>query len=272
MPLERVCFVIAPIGLPGSDTRKRSDQVLKHIIRPAAADRGYKAIRADEISEPGIITSQVIQQVVDAPLVIADLTERNPNVFYELAVRHALRKPLVQIIAIGEQIPFDVAGMRTIAVDHHDLDSVEETRAEINKQIAAVESADGHFETPISVAVDLQNLRQSENPERRSLGEVLAAIAELRTTLAAVEQKVADPDRLVGNVVLQHAVRVALEQALREIPLRSARPWEDNALLEHRYVELERQLSRIAALLADRSESGALLDLYRGSRRDKDVP
>jgi len=69
-------------------------------------------MRADELAEPGIITSQVIQHIVDDQLVIADLTERNPNVFYELALRHALRKPVVQIIHRGEAIPFDVAGMR----------------------------------------------------------------------------------------------------------------------------------------------------------------
>ena len=79
---NKMCFVIAPIGEPDSDTRKRSDQILRHIVRPAVESKGYTAVRADEISEPGIITSQVIQHVVDDPLVVADLTERNPNVFY----------------------------------------------------------------------------------------------------------------------------------------------------------------------------------------------
>jgi hypothetical protein len=96
-------------------------------------------VRADEIDKPGIITSQVIQHVVNDALVIADLTERNPNVFYELAIRHALRKPLVQLIKKGEAIPFDVAGTRTIYVDHRDLDSVETARNEIIEQIKTLE-------------------------------------------------------------------------------------------------------------------------------------
>ncbi len=121
---EKTCFVIAPIGEAESETRKRSDQVLKHVIAPAASACGYKAIRADQISEPGMITSQVIQHIVEDPLVIADQTDRNPNVFYELAIRHAIRKPLVQLIKKGEQIPFDVAGTRTIHVDHRDLDVI----------------------------------------------------------------------------------------------------------------------------------------------------
>src|SRR4051812_20577518 len=98
-------FGIAPNCEQKFETWERSDQVLKYIIRPAVEQCGYSAMRADEIDQPGMITSQVIQHVVEDPLVVADLTDRNPNVFYELAVRHALRKPLVQLIKKGEQIP-----------------------------------------------------------------------------------------------------------------------------------------------------------------------
>lgn len=192
----KACFVIAPIGDPDSDTRKRSDQVLKHIIRPAAKEHGYVATRADEISEPGIITSQVIQRVVDDPLVIADLTDKNPNVFYELALRHALRKPLVQIIRKGDAIPFDVAGMRTIPVDHHDLDSVEEAKYEIGRQIAAVTTTPSKIETPISVAVELQALRQSDDPEQRSLADLVGAVSDLRLAVAGIEKRLSDADVL----------------------------------------------------------------------------
>ena len=88
-PEKKTCFVISPIGEPESDTRKRADKILKYVIDPSVERRGYKAVRADHISEPGMITSQVIQHIVDDDLVIADLTDRNPNVFYELALRHA---------------------------------------------------------------------------------------------------------------------------------------------------------------------------------------
>ena len=150
---EKICFVISPIGESGSNIRKRSDQVLKYIIRPAVESCGYKVVRADEIPEPGIITNQIIQHVVDAPLVIADLTGQNPNVFYELAIRHATRKPLIQIINKVEDIPFDVGSMRTIPVDHQDLDSVEEAKTEIKRQIQSLEESSSSLENPISVAL-----------------------------------------------------------------------------------------------------------------------
>src|SRR5918992_620737 len=75
---------------------------------------GYDPIRADKISEPGIITNQIIRRVLKSPLVIADLTESNPNVFYELAIRHMVRQPVVHIIDERHKLPFDLAGIRII--------------------------------------------------------------------------------------------------------------------------------------------------------------
>lgn len=166
---RKKCFVIAPIGEPGSDTRTRSDLVLRRIVRPAVEAKGYVAIRADEIAEPGIITSQIIQHVVEDELVIADLTEQNPNVFYEMAVRHVFRRPLVQIIERDERIPFDVAATRTVFIDHHNPDCAA-VRTEIEEQITTLEAANSvASENPISAALDLRRLRRVDNPGNSSL-------------------------------------------------------------------------------------------------------
>jgi hypothetical protein len=182
----KTCFVIAPIGADGSADRVRSDQVLKHIIGPSVRECGYDPIRADQISEPGLITSQVIQHIVEDPLVVADLTGRNPNVFYELALRHAIKKPVVQIIHSTETIPFDVAASRTVHVDHRDLDSVARAKEEIVRQIRAVEKNPLDVDTPISVAVELQSLRKSDNPLEKSYAEILAMLTDIRTGMSEV--------------------------------------------------------------------------------------
>lgn len=180
---KKTCFVIAPIGDQDTPTRKRSDQVLRHIIRPAVGPLGYKAIRADEIDKPGIITTQVLNQVVESELVIADLTERNPNVFYELAIRHAISKPFVQIINKGEQLPFDVAQNRTVFVDLRDPDSVADSVKQIASQIESLESNPEDVDNPISVSINLQRLLQSPDPEQRSLADLLSALSEIQGRL-----------------------------------------------------------------------------------------
>ena len=209
---QKLCFVISPLGDSDSETRRRSDQVLRHIVRPAVESCGYEAVRADEIDRPGMITSQVIQHVVEDALVVADLTERNPNVFYELAIRHALRKPLVQIIRKGDAIPFDVADTRTIYVDHTDLDGAESARGDIVKQIEALQGESLDIETPISVALDLQLLRRSEKPEERSLADLVEVVGDLRTSLSNVEARIGTED--------QQGLLDEIQTGLRELPAR----------------------------------------------------
>ena len=206
-----MCFVIAPIGEPESETRKRSDQVLSHLIRPALDQCGYSCLRADQIAEVGMITSQVIHHVVHDALVVADLSERNPNVFYELAIRHAIQRPFVQIAAKGERIPFDVTGVRTLFVDHHDLDSVAQARTDLVRQVQSLET-DSRIETPISVAEDLQALRQSSDPSKRSLADVIVALEALRDHICRLQRQLEDPERILPPGYFQHLLRQTDQQ------------------------------------------------------------
>ena len=96
--MPKTCFVISPIGVEGSETRKRADDAFEGIIKPAVEPLGYKPVRADHLKSPGKITDQVIEIITEAPLVIADLTDLNANVFYELSLRHISEKPVVHII------------------------------------------------------------------------------------------------------------------------------------------------------------------------------
>jgi hypothetical protein len=169
MSTEKICFFIAPIGETDSEIRKRSDQVLKHIIEPVARECGYKPLRADQISEPGYITPQIMEHIFESPLVIADLTGGNPNVFYELAVRHVVKKPFVQIINKGEKIPFDIAQMRTIQIDIHNLDSVEEGKKEI--------------QSPLSTIIDINILQ----PSQQVLADLIKSMEERTRALAYLE-------------------------------------------------------------------------------------
>jgi len=215
---EKNCFVISPIGKEESETRKRADQVLKHIITPAVKKYGYKPIRADEIDEPGIITSQVIQKIVDSDLVIADLSEKNPNVFYELAIRHAIKKPLIQIIRKDEVIPFDVAATRIIHFDIKDLDSVDNAKNEILKQIESIENGNSDFDNPISISLDLKFLKESGNPEERNFADLIEAITDLRSGLINVERNISRPERILPPEYLEHVLSRINKTTINKIP------------------------------------------------------
>ena len=152
--LDDVCFVISPIGDPNSVERKHADLMLTALIEPALKELGLRAVRADTISTPGLITGQVMDHVARAKLVIADLSFGNPNVYYELALRHATRKPVVQIIRTGDKLPFDVGQYRTVVIDMTDIyvlvPQIDLHRQEIARQARAAVSEGATSESPLS--------------------------------------------------------------------------------------------------------------------------
>jgi hypothetical protein len=118
------CFYISPIGKEDSEERKHSDLFLNSIVEPALKEFGLKVVRADKIGEAGMITSQILEHILKSKLVIVDLSFHNPNAFYELAIRHACKLPIVQIIRKADVIPFDVNQIRTIPIDNTDIYSL----------------------------------------------------------------------------------------------------------------------------------------------------
>lgn len=151
---ESTCFYIAPIGEDGSEARKHSDLFLGSIIEPALESFQLKVIRADSIDKPGVITRQIIDYIMRSRLVIADLSFHNPNVFYELALRHAVKLPIVQVIRTGDRVPFDINQMRTIHIDTTDIYSLvprlDSYRAEVANQVRRALEPDHIVDTPIS--------------------------------------------------------------------------------------------------------------------------
>src|SRR5438105_14614412 len=115
--MPKTCFVIGPIGEAGSPTRTAADDFMQYIVNPCPALAEFEydpPLRADKLGEPGRITSQIIRLLNDADLVVADLTGSNPNVYYELSLRHARAKPAIQLAHRGTLPSFDIYDSRTI--------------------------------------------------------------------------------------------------------------------------------------------------------------
>lgn len=153
---ENTCFYITPIGEEGSEFRKHADLFLGSIVEPALEESfGLKVIRADTIDKPGVITRQIIDYIMRSRLVVADLSFHNPNVFYELAIRHAARLPVVQIIRKADKIPFDLNQVRTISIDTTDIYSlvpkINIYRAEIANQARRVLDDPDAVDNPITI-------------------------------------------------------------------------------------------------------------------------
>ena len=107
------CFIITPIGDDTDPIRRHIEGIIDAALRPALEDK-YDLVVAHRICEPGSITKQIITEIYSAKLVVANLTNRNPNVMYELAFRHSLGKPVIMIAEKGTPLPSDIVMERTI--------------------------------------------------------------------------------------------------------------------------------------------------------------
>lgn len=141
------CFVIGPIGDWGAPINsperlafEHSQRRMDYVVIPACKAHGLIPVRADNISEAGEITEQVFRRLRDSDLVIADVTGGNPNVMYELGLRHTRNKATIQI-SERDNHPFDIGMIRTIRFNTSETGLVE-ARNGLEKAIGTALSQD----------------------------------------------------------------------------------------------------------------------------------
>lgn len=119
--MDKICFVIMPIHNQekedDSNTYEHFLNVYNEIFVPAITQAGYIPKRADEELACNIIQIDIIQSIMDSEMVLCDLTEKNPNVLYELGIRQALDLPVVLVNEKGSPRIFDIGNIRTIDYD-----------------------------------------------------------------------------------------------------------------------------------------------------------
>lgn len=215
---ERECFVISPIGERNSETRKVADQLLRHVItaalnNPAVKDLHYKPERADQLSALGVIGDQVIEHITNAPLVVAVLHENNPNVYYEMAVRDSLMKPVILIAPEGAKLPFDVSGIRMVFVNITDADSIVQAAEDVARHIRDLEDhPERRVSNPVTRAFAERDVKKfEETTERiRSLGDDLKSQI---IQLGSLSQQIADYTRKPLKGI--PAILVAIDEVLQ---------------------------------------------------------
>ncbi|MEO6068903.1 MAG: hypothetical protein ABIN57_10050 [Chitinophagaceae bacterium] len=177
----KTCFVISPIGQDGSDTRKAADDLFDLIIEPALEKFDFNVVRGDKIFNTNAITEDIINLVQNSELCIIDLSNQNPNVFYETGRRHETAKPFIHIKRKGEQIPFDIAGIRTI---DYDLSDPRKTRESIDTLRKFINELEQIGYSSKSSGASLNSIATTLNRIERKLDSIGTS-----TPAASVDQK-----------------------------------------------------------------------------------
>jgi hypothetical protein len=174
---SRLCFVVGPIGAEDSETRTHADWLLEEILRPVMAQfPDFRVKRADEDPRPGLIDAQLINDLLTADLVIADLTGLNPNAFYEIGIRHMAQKPIIHMQLAGETIPFDVKLYRAITFSLKRPQDIKTARERLRRQVEAVLAPDYQVENPVTNARGRFQLKEHATTEQKLMLQQIEAL------------------------------------------------------------------------------------------------
>lgn len=196
----KYCFVVSPIGEEGSEIRTNADKLLKHIINPVCQSCGLSVERVDQINDSDSITQTIIDKLLSADLVIADISGHNPNVFYEMGYRKCTGKPIIHLKCKGENLPFDVNTIRTFEYDLTDLDSVEAIKERLQQTISAIsfESAD-------------ESEGNANDKNDKTFSGLLPILYQIQDSIADLKTEISKKD----NETLQTIMQTSLSDAAK---------------------------------------------------------
>jgi tetratricopeptide (TPR) repeat protein len=147
---QATCFVVMGFGKKTDFETGRVldlDKSYKNMIKPAVEAAGLICVRADEIVHSGLIDVPMYEQLLNADVVVADLSTSNKNAFYELGVRHALRPYTTVVVAEDgvKTFPFDISHV-AVRQYHHlgediGFEEVMRFRDQLTKAIKEIYSA-----------------------------------------------------------------------------------------------------------------------------------
>jgi hypothetical protein len=217
-------FVIMQVGAKDSPERKRADEIYGFIVAPAVADAGLEPYRADLDLSPGAITPKMLSELLGARVVIADLTGRNPNVFYELGITHSFSRPLISIADSSSSLPFDAKDERVIELGEYPAGGLtyvqgEQAKASLQESLRLVLAADYVPPSP------LREVAANRSVDQLAPDDPLAAeMAQIRETLEEIHKRVMSP-----RYTIPRSVRADVK-ALREVVGRNMEVLDDDDL------------------------------------------
>ncbi|HPJ81888.1 MAG TPA: hypothetical protein PL103_06690 [Saccharofermentans sp.] len=179
------CFFITPIGNPETETRRATEGLIESVLSPICKELDLELCVAHKVNNPGSITVDVIQRLLHSDMVIANLSTLNPNVMYELAVRHATRLPVVCIAENGTKLPFDLSDERTLFFEN-DMHGVVDLRKALRPTVEAALSTSNSIDNPITRAEQLFRMMNAEDTPDVSKF-IMGKLADLETLIRDFE-------------------------------------------------------------------------------------
>jgi hypothetical protein len=187
------------------------DDYYETIYRPAIEAADLKPTRADDLYRPGTIVNDIWNFTRSAKLVLADLTGKNPNVFYELGLAHSLAKPAILVTETLDDVPFDLQALRVLEYDKNVSNWGETLRQSITKAIRGVLAAPREAVLPTFLDVKPQS-------EHEPISEQDKAILEVRQDLDLMRRELRMSRLSIGRMGMSDARSRIADLISEEVP------------------------------------------------------
>jgi hypothetical protein len=205
-PPRPLCFVLMPFGRKTDAAGRVTDfdAVYQQIIAPAVSAVDLDPIRADEEKIGGAIHKPMFERLMLCNYAVADITGANPNVYYELGIRHAMRpRSTVILFAAGTILPFDIALLRGIPYQTNEQGVPSNPAAcvaAISKQLGAAKE-NPHDDSPLFQLLDYMPRTEVDHTKTDTFRDRFNYSKQYKERLAqalqqgeqAVKQTIADP-------------------------------------------------------------------------------
>jgi hypothetical protein len=183
---KKKCFVVMPFSSTKSCSEEKWTEIFEYIIKPAVEESslGYKCKRSVAAREN--IIKGILEALNQANVVIADLTDNNPNVFYELGVRHTLTNRTILIAQGEEHIPFDLKPY-PVAFYGESPAKIAEFKADIKKKLKDIETTPERADNPVADFLQLRNIALLAYEKKENLKKLSALISEISFNISTVD-------------------------------------------------------------------------------------
>ncbi|WP_339880643.1 hypothetical protein [uncultured Algoriphagus sp.] len=163
-PIENICFVMMPFGDP-------FDEYYTEIYKSVIEECGFKPKRADSLFRPTPIIRDIWEYINYSKILIADITDLNPNVMYELGLAHAITKPVIIISDSIENVPFDLRYLRILIYDSKKPNWAKDLKAKIKNSISEI--IESPTDSILSAFLDIK-------PQIKKTDEISAELIEIK--------------------------------------------------------------------------------------------
>lgn len=239
MGVRAVCFIDMPFGKKAdlaSGSEVDFDRVYEMAIKPAVVESGLDPIRGDQERTGGIIYAPMFGRLLLSDFVVADLTLANPNVFYELGIRHTARPyTTVPIFAAINALPFDVAMVRAIpyTLDKGKLTDEAASKLKADIRVRLDEAIRGATSKDSPLFQLIPNFPRIDLPHEVTeiFQDKVKHSEEFRNKLAAARSMPSDAERLDALVEIQQSLgdlKTAQNEVLVDLMLsyRDVNAWD----------------------------------------------